>query len=117
VDIMGGHRVGPQGGDDSGFDIEGYDESQRSELVEALHDGPSDGNLLTDIPPDRGGDPMAADEDDDLVMVEGELGEEDEEIDSDEADMEEDALQTDFDEDAEDLDEELSDGDDAALRP
>ena len=114
---MGGHRVGPQGGDDSGFDIEGYDESQRAELVEALRDAPSDGNLLTDIPVDLGGDPMAADEDDDLVMIEGELGEEDEDVDSDEDDMEEDALQSDFEDDAEDMDDELSDGDDAALRP
>jgi DNA-directed RNA polymerase subunit delta len=114
---MGGHRVGPQGGNDSGFDIEGYDESQRAELVEALRDGPSDGTLLTDIPPDLGGDPMAADEDDDLVMTDDELGEEDEDVDSDEDDMAEDALQEDFDLDAEDLDEELDDGDDVALRP
>lgn len=114
---MGGHRVGPQGGDDSGFDLEGYDESQRSEVIEALRDGPSDGTILTDIPADLGGDPEATDEDDDLVMTDDELGEEDETVDSDEDDMEEDALQADFDNDAENIDEEIGDADDVALRP
>lgn len=114
---MGGHRVGPQGGDDSGFDMEGYDESQRAEVFEALRDGPSDGTLMTDIAPDLGGDPEAADEDDDLVMTDDELGEEDDDLDSDEAEMAEDNLQQDFDDDAEDLDEEIGDADDVALRP
>jgi len=114
---MGGHQVTGQNPDDSGYDEEGYDESQRAEILEVTRDGPSDGNLLTDIAPDMGGEPNDDEDDDDLPLMSDEVGEEDEDVDSEEGDMEEDALQEDFEDDAEDMDEELSDGDDAALRP
>lgn len=115
---MGGHQVTEQNPNDSGYDEDGYDESQRAEILEATRDGPSDGNILTDLAPDLGLDPLDDDDDaDDLKMLSEEVGEEDEDILQDEDDMEEDALQEDFEGDAEDLDEELDDGDDTALRP
>jgi DHA1 family bicyclomycin/chloramphenicol resistance-like MFS transporter len=48
---MGGYQVPGQGPGDDGFDEEGYDESQRAEILEATSDGPSDGNILTDSCP------------------------------------------------------------------
>lgn len=116
---MGGHQVPIQGPGDDGFDEEGYDESQRAEIIEATNNAPSDGNILTDIPIDLGDD---GDEDDtdDLKMLDDELGEEDEDAEQDEADLDEDDIQADLDDDdvdEEDLDEELDDGDDTALRP
>lgn len=109
---MGGHQVQAQGAGDDGFD-----ESQRAEILEATRDGPSDGTILTDIAPDLGDDPLDDDDTDDLEMLSDEVGEEDEDALADEDDLEEDALQEDFEDDAEDIDEELSDGDDTALRP
>jgi hypothetical protein len=115
---MGGQRIPPAGPSDGSFDIEGYDESQRAEVHEFMHDGPTDGTILTDVAPDLGGDPLEEDgTDDELVMTDDEVGEEDGDLDSDEDEMEEDSLQEGFDGDVEDLDEELSDGDDVALRP
>lgn len=114
---MGGHQVPAQGPNDDGFDEDGYDESQRAEIIEATNDAPSDGNILTDIPIDLGGD---EDDSDDLNMIDDELGEEDDELDQDEEDIREDEIQADLDDDdvdAEDLDEELDDGDDVALEP
>ncbi len=49
---MGGHRVPGQGSGDDGFDADGYDESQRAEIIEATHEGPSDGTIITDLAPD-----------------------------------------------------------------
>ena len=49
---MGGHQVPGMGSGDDGYDEEGYDESQRAEILEATRDGPSDGVVLTDINPD-----------------------------------------------------------------
>jgi len=47
-------------------DIEGYDDSQRAELIEVEGGGPSDGTVLTDMAPDRGGpDPEEDDIEDD----------------------------------------------------
>jgi hypothetical protein len=118
---MGGHRVPEQGPKDDGYDEEGYDESQRAEIHEVTREGPSDGNLLTDIAPDLGDDDDAdAEELDELEMDDDELGEEDPEIEQDEADQDEDEVQADFDNaevDDEDLDEELDDDDKDALEP
>ena len=49
---MGGNRVMAHGSGDDSFDEEGYDESQRAEILEATRDGPSDGTILTDLDPD-----------------------------------------------------------------
>jgi DNA-directed RNA polymerase subunit delta len=112
---MGGHQVPGLGSGDS-FDEEGYDESQRAEILEVTSDGPSDGTLLTDIAPDLGQDD---DDDDDLLMEDDELGSQD---DDDEAvidpdDQDEDELQEDFDEDELAEDDDLEDSDRTALEP
>ncbi|WP_339500720.1 hypothetical protein, partial [Pseudomonas canadensis] len=64
---MGGHRVPGEGTGDDGYDEEGYDESQRAEILEVTRDGPSDGNLLTDLNPDIASE-NDDDDDDDLDM-------------------------------------------------
>ncbi|MEN2789739.1 DNA primase [Sphingomonas oligophenolica] len=111
---MGGYQVPGEGPGDDGFDEEGYDESQRAEILEVTRDGPSDGTILTDLTPDLGNDD---DEDeDDLEMESDELGEEDDDADEDEDDLTEDEVQDDLDDDDVDEDD-LSDADDAALRP
>lgn len=111
---MGGYQVPGEGPGDDGFDEEGYDESQRAEILEVTRDGPSDGTILTDLTPDLGNDD---DEDeDDLEMESDELGEEDDDADEDENDLTEDEVQDDLDDDDVDEDD-LSDADDAALRP
>lgn len=115
---MGGHQIPPTGPNDDGWDEDGYDESQRAEIIEATQDGPSDGTILTDIPIDLGDDDE--DDTDELRMVDDEVGEEDDDADIDEEDLREDDVQEDFDDDEldeEDLDEELDDGDDVALEP
>ena len=106
----GGHQVPGHGSGDDGFEEEGYDESQRAEILEATGDGPTDGLIMTDLAPDIGPD------DDDLEMEDSELGDDDDEDESDEGDDDEDDVQADLDDD--DIDEDsLSDADDAALRP
>lgn len=108
---IGGYRVPGEGPGDDGFDEEGYDESQRAEILEVTGDGPTDGTILTDLNPDIG-----ADDDDDLEMESDEIGDEDEDADEDEDDLVEDDLQADFDKD--DVDEEdLGDADSEALNP
>ena len=64
---MGGYRVPGEGTGDDGFDEEGYDESQRAEILEVTRDGPTDGTILTDLIPDLGDD-----DDDDEQLDEGE---------------------------------------------
>lgn len=116
---MGGHRIETHGSDDGSFDEDGYDESQRAEIVEATGDGPTDGTLMTDIPADLGLDEEDTDDEDDLDMIDGEVGQE-RSVDADEDDLDEDDLQDDFDEDDElGLDDagDLDDEEDAALRP
>lgn len=109
---MGGYRVPGEGSGDDGFDEEGYDESQRAEILEVTRDGPTDGTILTDITPDTGED----DDDDDPEMESDEIGDEDDDADEDEDDIVEDDLQADFDDD--DVDEEdLGDADSEALKP
>lgn len=116
---MGGNRVMPQGSGDDSFDEEGYDESQRAEILEATRDGPSDGTILTDLDPDVAGlDKDDADEpEDDLVMKDGEVGEEDATVVMSEDDMDEDDAQDDFDEDEKAEDGDTPDGDAVALQP
>jgi DNA-directed RNA polymerase subunit delta len=110
---IGGYRVPGEGPGDDGFDEEGYDESQRAEILEVTGDGPTDGTILTDLNPDIGADD---DDDDDLEMESDEIGDEDEDADEDEDDLVEDDLQADFDKD--DVDEEdLGDADSEALNP
>ena len=109
---MGGFQVPGLGTGDDGFDEEGYDESQRAEILEVTRDGPTDGTLITDLKPDLGDDP----DDDDIEMDSDEVGEEDDDADQDEDDVEEDEVQASLDEDEID-DEELSDADDEALNP
>ncbi len=116
---MGGNRVMPQGSGDDSFDEEGYDESQRAEILEATRDGPSDGTILTDLTPDvEGLGKDDADEvEDDLVMKDGEVGEEDATVSMAEEDMDEDDAQDDFDEDETEEGDDLPDGDAVALKP
>ena len=114
---MGGYQVPEQGPNDDGYDEDGFDESQRAEILEATRDGPSDGNILTDLAPDLGGEPLEGDDTDDIEMETDEIGEEDDDADQDEDDLDEDNAQDDFEDDAEDADEELDDGENAALRP
>lgn len=112
---MGGHQVPGLGPGDDGWDEEGYDESQRAEILEATMDGPTDGTILTDIVPDLGDDDD--DDADELRMVDDELGEEDDEADLSLDDMEEDEVQASFDEDELEDDEDLDDADEDALEP
>ena len=98
------------------FDEEGYDESQRAEILEATRDGPSDGLILTDLDPDLGDEDEEDEPIDELDMEDGEVGRTDATVNMAEEDMDEDDLQDDFDEDAVD-DEDLDDKDDVALRP
>ncbi|MEI9850758.1 MAG: DNA primase [Sphingomonas sp.] len=110
---MGGYQIPGQGPADDGFDEEGYDESQRAEILETTRDGPTDGTILTDLAPDLGGD----DDPDALSMDDDELGEEDDEAALTAEDTAEDETQSDFDDDRLDDDEDLGDADEEALEP
>ena len=115
---MGGHQV-PAHPTEEGWSREGYDEVQGAEIVEVTQDGPSNGNILTDIPLGLGDPDTIADEDD-LQMMDGEIGEEDGELDMDEGDIREDDLQADLDDDdvdEDELDDETGDEDAAFLEP
>lgn len=101
---------GIQGPGDDGYDEDGYDESQRAEILEATRDGPTDGLIQTDLLPDLGDD----EDDDELTMLDGELGEEDDEAELTPAASSEDEVQAGF--DAEDEDE-LGDADEDSLEP
>lgn len=112
---MGGHQVYGQGSGDDGYDEDGYDESQRAEILEATRDGPSDGAIIVDLDPDIGSDDDAEDEDE-LVMADGEVARQDGDADADDGDVAEDEVQAEFD-DGSVEDDELDDRDDTALRP
>ena len=71
---MGGHQVPSQGPGDDGWDEEGYDESQRAEILEATRNGPTDGVLLTDIAPDLGDDTVEDEPIDEIDMESEEVG-------------------------------------------
>jgi len=109
---MGGYQVSGQSPGDDGFDEEGYDESQRAEILEATRDGPTDGNILTDLDPDLGDEP----DKDDVEMSDDDVGEEDDDADMSEDDIDEDEVQDGFDDgDSDDDDDDLSDANDEAL--
>ncbi|WP_066816872.1 DNA primase [Sphingomonas mali] len=108
---MGGYQVPGQGSGDDGYDEEGYDESQRAEILEATRDGPTDGTILTDLDPDLGDEP----ENDDVEMSADDVGEEDEDADLSDEDIDEDEVQDKFDDGDSDDDDDLSDADDEAL--
>lgn len=111
---MGGHQIPGQGSGDDGYDEEGYDESQRAEILEATRSGPSDGVVLTDLEPDIGDDD---EEDEDVLSMDSEeVGETNGSISMTEEDMDEDDAQDDFDEGSTD-DDEIDDADDVALKP
>ncbi|UZK65605.1 DNA primase [Sphingomonas sp. M1-B02] len=111
---MGGYQIPSQGPNDDGFDEEGYDESQRAEIIEVTQDAPSNGTILTDIPIDLGDDDVEAE--DELNMVDGEIAGEDDDAELDEDDLDEDEIQDDLDDDDVDEDD-LDDGDEVALQP
>ncbi|GAA3708204.1 hypothetical protein GCM10022268_16930 [Sphingomonas cynarae] len=113
---MGGHQIPGMGTGDDGYDEEGYDESQRAEILEATRNGPTDGLVLTDLDPDLGDDDGADESIDDLDMDSEEVGETDASVTMDEDDIDEDDAQADFDDGTTD-DEELGDADDVALKP
>jgi len=113
---MGGHQVQAHGSGDDSWDEDGYDESQRAEILEATRDGPSDGVVLTDLDPDLGDDDEEDENLDELDMDAEEVGETDATVPMDEADIEEDDVQDEFDDGSVD-DDELDDTDDTALRP
>ena len=108
---MGGYQVSGQSPGDDGFDEEGYDESQRAEILEATRDGPTDGTILTDLDPDLGDEP----DKDDVEMSDDDVGEEDDDADMDEDDIDEDEAQDGFDDGDSDEDDDLSDANDEAL--
>lgn len=113
---MGGHQVIGQGTGDDGYDEEGYDESQRAEILEATRDGPTDGTILTDLEPDLGMSDEA--DEDELDMVDDELAEEDDDTTvTGNGDRHEDELQQDFDEDNLAEDGDLTDTDGQAINP
>lgn len=66
---MGGHQVPGIGSGDDGYDAEGYDESQRAEIIEVTHEGPSNGTVITDLAPDVD---LDLDPDEDNLRVEDE---------------------------------------------
>ena len=109
---MDGNQVQGHGTGDDGYDEEGYDESQRAEILEATRDGPTDGNLITDLQPDLG----EKVDDDDLAMSDDDVGEEDDDADRTESAIGEDEVQDELDDDTVG-DDELSDADDEALNP
>ena len=74
---MGGHQVPSAGSGDDGYDEEGYDESQRAEILEATRNGPSDGIILTDLDPDLGEDDKDDESIDETGMDSEEVGETD----------------------------------------
>ena len=114
--MVAGTRMPGMGSGDDTFDEEGYDESQRAEILEATRNGPSDGTVLTDLDPDLGDDDAEEESIDDIDMDSEEVGETDASVTMDEEDMDEDDAQDDFDAGMTD-DEDMKDSDDTALRP
>ncbi|WP_368039758.1 hypothetical protein [Sphingomonas bacterium] len=119
--IMGGYQVPSHGSGDDGYDEEGYDESQRAEILEATRNGPTDGVVMTDLDPDIDGDDAEDENLDDLDMKDGEVGETDATVTMAEDDMDEDDAQDDFDAGVSGKDEDgldtTDDADDVALKP
>ncbi|MEG3163262.1 DNA primase [Sphingomonas sp. PB2P19] len=114
---MGGHQVPSFGSGDDGYDEEGYDESQRAEILEVTGNGPTDGVILTNLAPDLGLDDADGEPIDDLDMDSEEVGESDASVTMDEADQDEDDVQDALDDGSIDDDDDLDDTDDVALKP
>jgi DNA-directed RNA polymerase subunit delta len=113
--IMGGHQVPSHGSGDDGYDEDGFDESQRAEILEATRNGPSDGTVMTDLAPDLG--EMTDDEGagaDEIDMDSMTVGDTDASVAMDAEDSDEDEVQAEFDDGSIDEDE-LSDADDDAV--
>lgn len=64
---MGGRQVTGHGTGDDGFDEEGYDESQRAEILEFEREGPTNGTIVTDLDPDLGEDEDLLDDSEDDI--------------------------------------------------
>ncbi|MBM6576457.1 hypothetical protein KCP91_08730 [Microvirga sp. SRT01] len=114
---MGGQQIPGHGTGDDGWDEEGYDESQRAEILEATRNGPTDGIVLTDLDPDLGDEDSEGEPIDDLDMTDDEVGETDASVKMDEDDIDEDDVQEELDDGSIDDDEDLDDADDVALKP
>ena len=112
---MGGHQIPSRGSGDDGFDEEGFDESQRAEILEATRNGPSDGTVMTNLDPDLGEmrDDDGASEDE-IEMSSDTVGDTDASVSMDDDDIAEDEVQAEFD-DGSVGDDELADEDDAAV--
>lgn len=113
---MGGHQVPGIGSGDDGYDEEGYDESQRAEILEATGTGPTDGLILTDLDPDLGDDDEDEESIDDLRSDSGTVGKADSSVSMSDDDIDEDDVQDELDDGSVDEDE-LDDPDDSALKP
>lgn len=114
---MGGHQVPGVGTGDDGYDEEGYDESQRAEILEATRSGPVDGAIMTNLDPDLGGADAEDEPLDDIDMDSETVGESDPDAAMDEEDIDEDDVQDELDDGGIDDDEDLDDADDVALKP
>lgn len=118
---MGGHQVPSHGSGDDGFDEEGYDESQRAEILEATRNGPTDGIVMTDLDPDIDAGTAENDAEDEnidsLDMLDTDRGKVDSSVTMDEDDIDEDDVQDELDDGSIDEDEDLDDADDVATRP
>ncbi len=114
---MGGQQIPGHGTGDDGWDEEGYDESQRAEILEATRNGPTDGIVLTDLDPDLGDEDAEGEAIDDLDMTDDEVGETDSTVTMDQDDIDEDDVQEELDDGSIDDDEDLDDADDVALKP
>lgn len=126
---MGGTHITSHGTGDDGFDEDGYDESQRAEILEATRSGPSDGTVIVDLDPDMGFDDVDDAAEDDLQMSnddepadeaddaldDGDLDDDPDSDEIDEDELDKDDAQEDFDDGVEDDD--IDDAEDAALRP
>ena len=112
---MGGHQVPGRGSGDDGYDEEGFDESQRAEILEATRNGPGDGTVMTNLDPDLGEvrDDDGASEDE-VVMDSTTIGEMDDDASMDRDDIKEDDVQAELDDGSIGSDE-LTDRDDAAV--
>lgn len=89
IDTQFGREEG--GPHDDLFEEEGYDESQRAEILEATSGGPQDGVIIVDLDPDLGeededDDDLEEDVDADDIAVDGDDDDDDDDIDDDEAD-------------------------------
>lgn len=113
---MGGTKIPRYSSGDDGFNDDGYDESQRAEILEAINEGPTDGAIQTDLSPDLVTESDG--DEDDLRMIDGEIAEEEDDLDQSDADLIEDEAQVDFDsDDADGEDGDASDEIDEALEP